>query len=896
MPTIPEALADALQHHRAGRLREAEQIYRQIVAADPDHYDAWHLLGVIACQSGNYQAGIGYIELALTHQPDWAEACYNLANAWKDLGKLDEAATCYRRVLQLKPDFAQAHNSLGNVTKELGKLDEATTCYQRALQLKPDYAEAHNNLGNAYRAAGKLDEATACYQRVLQLRPNQAEAHSNLGNVFTDQGRLDEAAQCHRHALRLRPDFAEVHSSLGKVLRDQGKLDEAAQCHQRALQLKPDYAEADNDLGNVLRDQGKLDEAAECYRRALRLKPDLVEAHSNLGNVLRDQGKLDEAAESYQRALRLKPDLAEAHSNLGNVLRDQGKLDEAAECYRRALRLKPDLAEGHSNLGNAYRDVGKLDEAAACYQRALQLKPDYAEAHNNLGNVLRDQGKLDEAAQCHRRALRLKPDLAEAHSNLGNVLRNQGKLGEAAQCHRRALQLKPDYAEAHSNLGNVLRDEGRLDEALTSHRRALQLNPDLVEAHSNLLMIHQYRAGATLSELAAAHAEYGRLHAEPLRTSWAPHANDRDPLRRLRLGFVSGDFGRHPVGFFLIQALENLDQGQCEAVCYCNRVIKDDLASRFQGAATEWWDIAYLSDQALAEKIRADRIDILFDLAGHTANNRLLVFARRPAPVQITWIGYEGTTGLRAIDYLLADRYTIPPGQEPWYQERILRLPDSYVCYDPPVTAPAVAPLPALRHGFVRFGSFNNPAKVTPQVVAAWAKILSRVPGSRVLLKYRGLDDERVCRRYLDLFTACGIDPSRVEFAPPSTHADYLATYGEVDIALDPFPFGGGITTCNGLWMGVPVITCPGETFASRHALSYLSNVGLTETIAMTAEEYVELAVSLASDLPRLSQLRAGLRERMAASPLCDGKRFAANLMRIVRDAWREWCQKERVR
>jgi predicted O-linked N-acetylglucosamine transferase (SPINDLY family) len=316
------------------------------------------------------------------------------------------------------------------------------------------------------------------------------------------------------------------------------------------------------------------------------------------------------------------------------------------------------------------------------------------------------------------------------------------------------------------------------------------------------------------------------------------------------------------------------------------------LTLRFQAAATEWRDIRGLNDQRLAEMIRADRIDILFDLAGHTAHNRLLVFARRPAPVQITWIGYEGTTGLEAIDYLLADRYTIPPGQEVFYRERVLRMPDGYVCYDPPQTAPEAPPLPAVKHSYIRFGSFNNLAKINPQVVEVWARVLIRVPGCRLVLKYRGLGDEAVCRRYRDLFRACGADPSRVELTPPSAHADYLAAYREVDIALDPFPFGGGITTCDALWMGVPVITYPGETFAGRHSLSHLANVGLTETIATTMEEYVELTVSLASDLARLSSLRAGLRERMAASPLCDGKRFAANLMRVVRDAWREWCQK----
>ena len=296
-----------------------------------------------------------------------------------------------------------------------------------------------------------------------------------------------------------------------------------------------------------------------------------------------------------------------------------------------------------------------------------------------------------------------------------------------------------------------------------------------------------------------------------------------------------------------------------------------------------------MSDQRLAEQIQADRIDILFDLAGHTAHNRLLVFARKPAPIQITWIGYEGTTGLAAMDYLLADRHVVPQGTEQNYRERVLRMPDGYLCYDPPEAAPSVGPLPSSTKGYATFCSFSNPAKITPEVVTVWAEILHRAPTARLILKYQGMDDQAVKRRYLDLFAAQGVEPQRLEMLPSSSYAEYLATYHQVDIALDPFPFSGSATTCEALWMGVPVITCPGKTFASRHALSHLWNVGLTETIARDREEYVELAVSLVRDLPRLATLRAGLRQRMAASPLCDGKRFANNLALLLQGVWEQW-------
>jgi predicted O-linked N-acetylglucosamine transferase (SPINDLY family) len=574
-----------------------------------------------------------------------------------------------------------------------------------------------------------------------------------------------------------------------------------------------------------------------------------------------------------------------------------GHLQAAEQVYRQILAVDPNQADALHLLGVIAYQLGNHEVAIEYIGRAIGAKRTEAAFHYNLACVFIAQKKLDEAVACCHWALELKPDFPEVHNHLGIACKEQGKLDEAVACHRRALELKPDYVEALSNLGSTLKDQGNLDEALACYRRALELKPDYAAAHSNLLYTRQYRAGVTLSELAAAHGEYDRLHAVPLRRAWPQHENVRDCVpsaassRRLRLGFVSPDFGRHPVGYFLIRGLENLDQGQCETVCYSDRIIKDDLTTRFQAATTVWRDVFGLNHEQLAAQIRADRIDILFDLAGHTAGGgRLLMFARKPAPIQITWIGYEGTTGLEAMDYILADRYTIPAGTEASYRERVLRMPHGYVCYDPPTTSSQPGPLPAATNGYLRFGSFNNLAKITPQVVEVWAKVLDRVPQARLVLKYRGLGDESVRERYLGMFTAFGVDPARVELAPPSGYDEYLAAYREVDIALDTFPFGGGITTCDALWMGVPVVACPGETFASRHGLSHLATVGLTETVARDLDEYVDLAVALAGDLSRLAALRAGLRERMASSPLCDGKRFAESFVEILRGVWRDWC------
>ena len=366
---------------------------------------------------------------------------------------------------------------------------------------------------------------------------------------------------------------------------------------------------------------------------------------------------------------------------------------------------------------------------------------------------------------------------------------------------------------------------------------------------------------------------------------------DRDPERPLRLGFVSPDLRLHPVGFFLARVLENLARPSFEVVCYGSRADRDTLSVRLAAAANEWHDVVGLDDDALADRIRGDRIDILFDLSGHTTENRLLVFARRPAPIQISWIGYVGTTGLKAMGYLIADRFHVPPGAEVHYCETVLRMPDGYVCYDPPAKAPPVGPLPALGRGQFTFGSFNNVAKLTNEVIALWAEIVRQVPGARLVLVSEALDGVTARDRISAAFVAAGGDRDRLELRGGTPWLEVLAAYNTIDLALDPFPYSGGLTTCEALWMGVPVITCPGETFAGRHSLSHLSNVGMTETIVADAREYVDLAVRLAADLPHLASLRAGLRARMAESPLCDGPRFAGHLMVLLRAVWRQWCR-----
>ena len=429
--------------------------------------------------------------------------------------------------------------------------------------------------------------------------------------------------------------------------------------------------------------------------------------------------------------------------------------------------------------------------------------------------------------------------------------------------YHKALAIKPDFAVAHNNLGNAFKELGRLDEAMASYHMALSIKPDFAGAHSNLVYADQYRTGVTLEKLRSTHALWEKQFGALLLMEWRDHGNIPDLERRLRIGLVSPDLGRHPVGYFVVSLLEHRQENDVEFVCYSD-CKPDVLTKRLLELSDEWTDVRGVSDEALSQRIRSDRIDILIDLAGHTAKNRLLVFARKPAPIQVTWAGYVGSTGLSAMDYLIADYRHVPEGAERHYSERVIRHPDGYICYEPPDYAPQAGPLPFERKGFITFGCFQNPAKVNDLVLSTRADILEAVPNSRLILKYGNMDAEGNRNRILDQSGKHGVGQSRLTLEGKSPHSELLARYNDVDIALDTFPYSGGLTTCEAIWMGVPVITNPGETFASRHSLSHLTNVGATDLVADDLPDYVSKAVELANDAPRLTGLRSGLRQWMA--------------------------------
>ena len=707
-----------------------------------------------------------------------------------------------------------------------------------------------------HHQAGRLQEAEALYRQILQVQPNHPDTLHLLGVLAHQVGKHQVAVDYITRAIALNPAAAEYHSSVGEAYRALARLNEAEASYKQALALKPAYAEVCNNLGIVLQEQGKLQEA-EVY---------------------------------YKKAVAISLSYADAYNNLGVALKKQGKLKEAVAQYRQALALQPTSAQACNNLGNALKDLGKLDEAIECFGQALTLKPDYAEAHNNLGNALKEQGKLEEAVTQYRRALTFKPVYADAFYNLGNVLQTQGLLSEAVAYYRRALALEPTYAGAYNNLGNALRDQGKPEEAEASFRRALALKPDDAVMHSNLLFALNYHR-ADAAAVAKGYREWNDRHARPLAAHSRVHRNDQNPGRRLRVGYVSADFREHAISYFFEPLLAAHDREHVEVFCYSSGTRADGTTKRLRTLTDVWRDVGELSDDAMAKCISSDKIDILVDLSGHTAGNRLLVFARKPAPVQVTYLGSLTTTGLTTMDYRLTDRYLTPPRSPEWFSEKLIRLPNCFACYRPPEGAPAVASLPMSVNGHVTFGSFNNLAKVTPDVVALWSNILRGLPKARLILKSKTLADPEQRARYQGLFTANGVKDECVELHPWTSVPDFLTQYGHIDIALDPFPYNGCTTTCEALWMGVPVITLAGSMSYGRFGVSLLSNLGLEEFIATAPADYVKKAVSWAKNRKCLAELRSQLRPQMVASALCDTKAFASGVEQAYRQMWRRWCR-----
>jgi predicted O-linked N-acetylglucosamine transferase (SPINDLY family) len=566
--------------------------------------------------------------------------------------------------------------------------------------------------------------------------------------------------------------------------------------------------------------------------------------------------------------------------------------EEANADIASAIALNPNVAEWHANHAAVLRRLGRLADSAAASKAAIALNPNVAEAHNNLANALKELGQYSEAEAHLRKAAELKPGYADAWSNLSSILSIAGQALEAETTARRALALDPNNANAHNHLGTALLLLERLPEAGAAFAEALRLKPDFALAHSNLLFCHNYRTDLSPEEIFAEYRRWDALHAKPLAPQNSQWPNARDPKRRLKVGYMSPDFRYHAVSFFIEPLLAAHDRGEIELHLYGEVAAPDAITDRFRGLADHWRSTVGLSDAAVVEMIRADGIDVLVDLGGHTAASRLTVFARRPAPVQITHtVGHGYTTGLSAINAVLGDAAMMPGGSDHLFSERVLRLDRIPLVYAPPPGLPAVTPLPALTNKHITFGCFSRIARINDGVIAAWAQILARAPNARLVLNSKPFREEGTRASFAARFAAHGISADRLDLIYTSPQPKTWDAYGAIDIALDPFPHNAGTTTIEALWLGVPVVSLADRPSVGRFGASILGSVGLSDWVAGDVEAYVAKAVAAASDIPALADLRSTLRDRFEASPLRDAPGLARAVERAYRQLWTEYCQ-----
>lgn len=744
------------------------------------------------------------------------------------------------------------------------------------------------------RHAGRMGSSLLCAVGLEELVAKDVAGYVKTAVALAgDLGRLEELRNGLRERMRRSPLMDEA-----------GFTRALEQCYIDIWQkkIKPEPLSGKDDYDVIvallrqvsdLRASGKKIEAEEACKGLLRGRPDNMEALTALWDLSYETRNHGVAVEWLRRGIAANDRIPRLHYMMGYSLMGQGNMGDAAASFRKVLALDPSMAKAHNNLGCALEAVGNLGEAVECYRRAIALDARLADARYNLGNAHRQLGQADQAIECIGQALQLESGRVDWKCNLGDLLAQQLRLDEAVESYEAALKIDAGEARAYEGRASALQLLGRADEAEADLREAMKLQPDNSRFHAAWLLCLHYRRGT--EDLLEEHAAWAKRHTRGLGRQAARAAHERRPDRRINIGYLSPDFKRHSVACFVEPLLVAHDRRRFKVFCYSNVSYPDVVTRRIQVLCEEWRDISRVDDDRVADRLRADRIDILVDLAGHTAEGRMFLFARKLAPVQVTWLGYPNTTGLAAIDYRLTDAIADPEGgTERFYVEKLVRLESGFLCYGPPSESPDIGELPLLSAGHVTFGCFNNLAKLTPPAIALWARLLSAIPDARLKLKSFGLTAESARRSVCEQFLNHGIGPDRLELSgPDESFASHLAQYGGVDIALDVFPYNGAATTCEALWMGVPVISLAGPTHVSRVGASILRRAGLSELVANSAEEYVQKALQLARNVDRLRTLRASMRERLRASALLDAQGFARSLENAYREMLDRWVQDE---
>lgn len=698
---------------------------------------------------------------------------------------------------------------------------------------------------------GETQEARKLYAQILQVDPNHPDANHNLGVIIIGSGKVKEALPYLEKAATLYPNVEQFRSTLSYAKKRCGEYNE--------------------------------EEESLISRRDKRQNPPQKEINGILS--LYNQNRLDEALWLIRQALALYPHYAFGYNLQGAILKALQRNKEAVSSYEKAISLKRDYPQALSNLGVALIELNRYEEAIASYKKAILIDPNYPQAYSNLGNILRDTGKTEDAIEMYKKAISLKPDFALAHTNLGALMHDLGRLEEAIESSKTAISLDPYLSEAYSNLGTALSGVGKLDDAIDMYRKAISLSPNQEDTFGNLLFVLNYHPDKTAEEIYDVYKEYDKTFAAPLACLQKPHTNDKNLNRKLRIGYVSPDFRIHSVTRFLEPLLSKHDKTKFEIFLYAETIKEDVATKRYKTYADAWINTVGMNDIELAEKIRCDRVDILVELAGHSANNRLLVFAQKPSPVSLSWLGYGYTTGVKAIDYYLTDEICAPKESEHLFAEKPWRIKNPFV-YRPADDMGECGETPALKNGYITFGTITRSIRINHKTIRAWSIVLKKLPNSKLKIDSKNYTDKQMQKELIEAFKNHNIDKDRLDIGYSSPPWNTLRA---IDIGLDCFPHNSGTTLFETLYMGVPYITLADRPSVGRLGSSILNGIGRNEWIADSEEEYIDKLVWLGSDIKRLSYIRQTLRKEMLESPLMNETEFAKKIETVYEQMFQKW-------
>lgn len=891
-------LSKAQNLYNSGSYLEALQCCEKVYEADAYRTDNLLLMGAIHFQLRNFSESIFYNQQCIRVDPNFAEAYGNLGNALKELGDLKGATDFYLKAIKLKPRFSDAYNNLASAYMLQGQTQQAMETYQMALVLDPHLVDAHTNLGNLFKASGDMEAAKRCYLEAIRINDRFPIAWNNLAGVFKDEGQLTTAVAYYQEALRLCPEFADGHSNLGNALKEQHKIQDAIASYQTAIRLRPDFAVAHGNLGSCYYDLGDFASAIKCFNYAIQLEPNFPDAYNNLGNALKEEARLDEAVAAYRAALHLKPDHPHAYNNLGNAMIDKGFIKEAIHCYVTAIRLMPKFSAAHSNLGSVFKEQGKLDQAIAHYQEAIKIDPHFADAYSNLGNAYKEAGQMDDAITCYQTAINLEPNYAEAYANLAAAHKDAGRVGDSIQLYRKALELRPNFGEAIANLTHSLvfvcdwktreDDFRRLSEIISLQLATPRVVPCVQPFHALV-----YPLSLTeMLRIAQRYAQRTKMNVALCDDNFKYRAKPRSI--RLKVGYVSSDFNNHPLSHLMLSVFGMHDRSKFEVFCYSTSPSDySHWRNRIEADVEHFEDVSGLHSSDIARLIHNHGIHVLINLNGYTKGAKNEIFALKPAPLQVSYLGFCGTMGADYIHYIIGDNHVIPPRHRDFYQEKVISLPHCYFVNDHKQSSRHLVDLPMGAVTRAQYGisddkfvfcNFNQVYKIDPTTFDVWMRILKQVPNSLLwLLRFPPASEQNL----LQEARTRGVKEDQIIFTDVASRDEHIKRGFLADLFLDTPVCNAHTTACDILWSGTPLLTLRGDKMASRVASSVLHATGLDEMICDSYQQYEELAVALAIDTDRLYEIRQQLEDRRHNCAAFDTRRWVQNMETGLQMAWR---------